>query len=111
MKYNLAVSNMGCNFIKVTDRENNIDICLDIKRQDITIEQIHDIVKALNNKTEIYNKVKEIQSLIFKDDDRMDQDTLFELQEKIALLTLQVAQKEGKTEDLIKSFKWLYDVK
>lgn len=57
----------------------------------------------------MYNELKEIQKLIFKDDDRMEQDTLFDLQEKIALLTLQVAQQEGKTEDLIKSFKWLYN--
>jgi len=57
----------------------------------------------------MYEQLKEIQKLIFKDDDRMEQDTLFDLQEKIALLTLQVAQQEEKTEDLIKSFKWLYN--
>lgn len=57
----------------------------------------------------MYEQLKEIQKLIFKDDDLMQQDTLFDLQEKIALLTLQVAQHEGKTEDLIKSFKWLYN--
>ena len=57
----------------------------------------------------MYNKLKEIQKLIFKGDDRMDQDDLFELQEKIAELTLEVAQKEEKTEQLIKDFKWLYD--
>lgn len=57
----------------------------------------------------MYKELKEIQKLIFKDDDRMEQDTLFDLQEKIALLTLQVAQQEEKTEDLIKSFKWLYN--
>jgi hypothetical protein len=58
----------------------------------------------------MYEQLKEIQELIFKDDDLMDQDTLFELQEKIALLTLQVAQEEGKTENLLNSFKWLYNV-
>jgi hypothetical protein len=57
----------------------------------------------------MYEKLKEIQKLIFKGDDRMDQDDLFELQEKIAELTLEVAQKEEKTEQLIKDFKWLYD--
>jgi len=57
----------------------------------------------------MYNKLRDIQKLIFKGDDRMDQDDLFELQEKIAELTLEVAQKEEKTEQLIKDFKWLYD--
>lgn len=57
----------------------------------------------------MYQQLKEIQELVFKGDDRMDQDTLFELQEKIAELTLKVAQKEGKTEQLLKDFKWLYN--
>lgn len=58
----------------------------------------------------MYEKLKEIQKLIWKNDDLMDQDTLFELQDKIANLTLEVAQKEGKVEQLIKDFKWLYSV-
>lgn len=58
----------------------------------------------------MYNKLKEIQRLVWKGDDRMDQEDLFELQEKIADLTLEVAQKEGKTEQLLKDFKWLYSV-
>lgn len=57
----------------------------------------------------MYNELKELLRLSFKDDDRMDQDTLFELQDKITELTLQVAQKENKTNDLVKSFHWLYD--
>jgi len=40
----------------------------------------------------------------------LDQETLFELQEKITELTLTVAQKENKTNDLVKSFPWLYKV-
>lgn len=58
----------------------------------------------------MYNKLKEIQKLIFKGDDRIDQEDLFELQDKIAELTLEVAKKEGKVEQLIKDFKWLYSV-
>jgi hypothetical protein len=38
----------------------------------------------------------------------MEQDDLFELQEYVSELTLKVAKKEGKTDDLIKSFNWLY---
>lgn len=58
----------------------------------------------------MYNELKEIQKLIFKGDDLMNQETLFELQEKITELTLTVAQKENKTNDLVKSFPWLYQV-
>jgi len=57
----------------------------------------------------MYNELKELLKLTFKDDDRMDQDTLFDLQDRITDLTLRVAQKENKTDDLVKSFPWLYD--
>ena len=56
----------------------------------------------------MYEKLKKIQTLIWRDDDLMSQDTLFELQEEFANLLLEVAQKENKTEDLVKSFPWLY---
>lgn len=44
----------------------------------------------------MYEKLKEILTLAWKDDDRMDQETLFELQEKIAELLFEVAVKENK---------------
>jgi hypothetical protein len=56
----------------------------------------------------MYAELKKIQKLIWKDDDRMDQDTLFELQNYVAKVILDVANKEKKTSDLIKSFPWLY---
>jgi len=56
----------------------------------------------------MYEKLKKIQTLIWRDDDLMSQDTLFELQEEFTNLLLEVAQKENKTEDLVKSFPWLY---
>jgi hypothetical protein len=56
----------------------------------------------------MYEKLKKIQTLIWRNDDLMSQDTLFELQEEFANLLLEVAQKENKTEDLVKSFPWLY---
>jgi len=57
-----------------------------------------------------YNKIKEILKLVWKGDDRIDQEDLFELQEKIADLTLEIAKKENKTDDMIENFKWLYVV-
>ena len=56
----------------------------------------------------MYNKLKRIQQLLWKSDDRMDQDTLFELQDEFAGLILEVAEKENQTADLVKTFPWLY---
>ena len=56
----------------------------------------------------MYKELKRIQELLWKNDDYMDQDTLFELQDYVATLLLQVAQKEGKVNDLVKSFPFLY---
>lgn len=47
-RYNLKVDDSHPVYIKVTDKENNIDICLAINRQGITLEQIHDIVNIIN---------------------------------------------------------------
>lgn len=45
----------------------------------------------------MYGELKKIQKLVWKHDDLMDQETLFELQEELAVLTLKIAEKEGKT--------------
>ena len=44
----------------------------------------------------MYEKLKEIHKLAWKNDDRIDQETLFKLQEKIAELLFEVAVKENK---------------
>lgn len=61
----------------------------------------------------MYEKLEKIQELLWRNDDLMDQDTLFELQDKVAELILEVAGKEGpKTVDrLVAKFPWLYTVK
>ena len=56
----------------------------------------------------MYEKIKEILGLCWRDDDRMDQETLFELQEKVADLLLQVAYDEGKQEECLEEFGWIY---
>jgi len=58
-----------------------------------------------------YEKIKEIQQLLWKDDDRMDQETLFELQDGVADLALAIATDEGWEKDLVASFPWLYELK
>ena len=56
----------------------------------------------------MYEKLKKIQQLLWDDDDRMDQEILFEIQEVFADLLLEVATAEKKIDDLVKSFPWLY---
>jgi len=57
----------------------------------------------------IYNKLKQLQKLAWKNDDMMDQETLFDLQDILANLVLNVARDCDETEDLIKSFPYLYE--
>jgi len=56
----------------------------------------------------MYESIAHIQKLLWKDDDRMDQETLFELQEYVAKLALGIAQKEGRVDDLLREFPYLY---
>jgi hypothetical protein len=57
----------------------------------------------------MYDTLKTIQKLLWKDGgDRIDQDTLFELQEQVTQLTLEAASKEKKVDDLLKEFPYLY---
>jgi len=59
----------------------------------------------------MYNEIKKIQQLLWKHDDMMQQEDLFELQELVAELALGIAQKEKKTEQLAKDFPYLYERK
>ena len=56
-----------------------------------------------------YDTVEELQSLAWRNDDRMDQDTLFELQGKLADFALLVAKNEGRLHQLLMKFPWLYE--
>lgn len=56
----------------------------------------------------MYKEIKKIQDMIWQDDDLMQQETLFELQEYAGNLLLKIAQKEDKTDDLLKSFPYMY---
>ena len=56
----------------------------------------------------MYEIMKKIQKPLWKDDDKMGQDTLFELQDLFADVILEVATKEHKGDDLVETFPWLY---
>lgn len=62
------------------------------------------------SKNGLYDKIAHIQKLAWVIDDYIDQSTLFELQECICNLALEVAQKENRTEDLISDFPFLYKI-
>lgn len=61
----------------------------------------------------MYEKLEKIQEMLWRDDDMMRQETLFELQDYVAELILKVADKKGPTtvDRLVKKFPWLYQVK
>lgn len=59
----------------------------------------------------MYEDLEKIQEMLWRNDDLMDQDTLFELQDYVAELILKVAEKEGKVDELVKRFPFLYQVK
>lgn len=61
----------------------------------------------------ILNRLCEMQNIAWADDDIMDQDNLFELQNRLADLTLSVASKISpvKVDYLVKMYPWLYEVK
>ena len=62
-------------------------------------------------KKQIYEALKPIQTLAWRGDDHMGQEALFELQDKLAVLTLKLAQDTGSETDLVKTFPWLYSVR
>ena len=64
-------------------------------------------------KADIYAKLKTINAIAWRDDDLMEQENLFDLQEQLANLLLAVAQDCGEKTltDLVRSFPYLYSVR
>ena len=58
-----------------------------------------------------YKAICDLQNVLWEDDDCMSQDALFEAQEKVSTIALDIANKIGKVDDLISKFPWLYEVK
>ena len=58
----------------------------------------------------IYAKVLNLQRIAWRGDDLMDQTDLFELQEELANLTMEMANQLGKCRELVKEFPLLYRV-
>ena len=58
----------------------------------------------------MYNEIKKIQKLLWKHDDMMDQETLFDVQDLVGALAKKIAEKEHKTEQLVKDFPHIYEM-
>ena len=56
----------------------------------------------------VYNEVEKIQEILWRNDDMIDQEDLYELQELVANFALKVAENEGKVEQIVKKFPFLY---
>ena len=57
---------------------------------------------------ELYDEVKAILNLAWKNDDLMTQEVLFQLQDAVGSLALSIAEDENRVEDLVKSFPWAF---
>lgn len=58
----------------------------------------------------MYDKLAKIQRMLWENDDLMTQETLFKLQDYVQGLVLDVAQREGRVDDALRDFKYLYYV-
>lgn len=63
-------------------------------------------------KSGIYKELKEVNKLLWQNDDWMSQESLFKAQSIVTDLLLKVAQDCGNSalDDLVKSFPFLYEV-
>ncbi len=61
-------------------------------------------------KNQVFDKLVELQELVWKGDDLMDQEVLFDVQDKLSELTLEVAKWIGNTKCkvLVDKFPYLY---
>lgn len=71
----------------------------------MTMANLTTIIEEENG---MYEKIEKIQEMLWRNDDMMMQETLFELQDYVADLLLKVAEKEGKVEELVAKFPFLY---
>lgn len=59
-------------------------------------------------KKDILKRLIEVQKLLWKNDDLMNQETLFDLQAEMQVLVLTVANDTNSTDIIVKEFPWLY---
>lgn len=65
-------------------------------------------VEQRNRVHDIYDGMKEVLRLAWEGDDLMSQDTLFQIQDKLADLALLSAVAARQEEDLVREFPYIY---
>lgn len=65
-------------------------------------------VEQRNRVHDIYDGMKEVLRLAWEGDDLMSQDTLFQIQDKLANLALLSAIAARQEEDLVREFPYIY---
>ena len=56
----------------------------------------------------IFNQLVELQRILWRSDDRIDQDDLFEAQDQLSSLVLDLAKDLGKDDEVVDEFPYLY---
>lgn len=59
-------------------------------------------------KKDILKRLIKVQKLLWNNDDLMNQETLFDLQDEVQTLVLKVAEDTNSTDIILKEFHWLY---
>jgi len=59
-------------------------------------------------KKDILKRLIKVQKLLWNNDDLMNQETLFDLQDEVQTLVLKVAEDTNSTDIILKEFPWLY---
>ena len=59
-------------------------------------------------KKDILKRLIKVQKLLWKDDDLMNQEILFDLQAEMQVLVLTLANDTNSTDVILKEFPWLY---
>lgn len=65
------------------------------------------INKVINITSHFYT-AKELLKLAYKNDDMMQQEDLFELQQKLAMFVIELAEDLDKDDELVEEFPWLF---
>lgn len=73
------------------------------------LEDDNEFVSGKKEPVRMYDTLKNVNVMLWKNDDMMSQDTLFELQHLFGNILLSVAIDEDKLDDLESSFPWLYE--
>jgi len=76
-----------------------------------SIERTYDGYNDKIDKNEIFNDLVKITSILWEDDDLIDQDSLFKVQEDTVKLLVKLGNELNKAEYLIKKCPFICEVK